>query len=231
MAVPVDLTKEDMSLISRLDVSSLPFLGLSSPYTIQNAELDEWKYVFLTDKSIYAWAGILAFWFQKRQRLPSFKEIEQRIETAVTRLKTRTSVSERLGVSTRPSELGLALSSFYRGGSPSPTRPTLLELQYLIEQEVDKLENTGLIKDPFVETFGGLSLMVAGVIPYSFTRRTEQGDREYLAVKSLLWEYERFRDKDKQIVEQHFRMLKAVEFLKERIRITWVGKNPPDEAS
>ena len=87
----------------------------------------------------------------------------------------------------------------------------------------------GLIRDPFFETFMGIDLLILGLTPVSFTKRTEKGDKIYTKISMILWDIEREKTPNTSSWEVHFRIFKLIEFLKQRTVISFRQKEAEEE--
>ena len=58
------------------------------------------------------------------------------------------------------------------------------------------------------------SIAVVGVLPLSFTKRTDDGDVVYRKVSAMIWEYEYLNEQEKQTVSFHVKADKLVGAIK-----------------
>ncbi|MBV8100506.1 MAG: hypothetical protein JOZ31_15260, partial [Verrucomicrobia bacterium] len=64
----------------------------------------------------------------------------------------------------------------------------------LVNQAIKKgykeLMDKDLISDPVLGGIGEAAIAAIGVVPYSFTKKTNKGETSHVRVKALLWSYE-----------------------------------------
>ncbi len=61
------------------------------------------------------------------------------------------------------------------------------------DQAYSSLISKGLIEDPFPIALGGITLVVLGFVPVSFTKHTTRGEQLLLRITAPFWEIERVR--------------------------------------
>lgn len=88
-----------------------------------------------------------------------------------------------------------------------------------LTEELRELEGRNLIVDPFTTTIAATTIAVLGAVPYSFTKRTKEGDEKYLSVKAMLWEFESLSSEEQSELRFHFFMERAIGHLKKHLKI------------
>ena len=204
-------------------------LALSNPNIFPNeSECDEFSYLF-TGKSVYVWPLIFAsyVWHLESRGGVKFDADLNRIDEYIGRhfkefIETNPVDFSNAGsqyVKSKPGSFQSIRKSF---GTPAKKLP-VSEAERRLTTTLRELEAKDLIVDPFSLTVAGLSLAVLGAVPFSFTRRTDEGDKKYLEIKALLWEFEKMTDGQKRELRFHFFMEKAIDHLKKHMRLLVQG--------
>jgi hypothetical protein len=153
------------------------------------------KPAMLTGKGFYHYVGIV--WDTVKRSIPVVDGPGLTIETVIRGI-------ERTVFPSNPHATDIETARLHLG---------YLAPESAEAQSLNKLISLALVKDPFVESISGMSLLVLGALPFSFTKRTEAGDVVYRRIVSLLWEYESKKMGDSKEVIFHLRMQKAVTLL------------------
>lgn len=217
----LDLELDDQGIETEIDgVSFTDFiaLALTNADTWDNKPADE-EFRLLTSKEIYQYLPTL-------RRLAIDASIEPQRPEPFDRLRNALEDRFRSEIpsgapSVQASGKVDVEDSFYRQvgrGSGSE-----LDDDYRASEEsLRRLFENRLIKDPFVETVGVVSIAVLGVVPTSFTKRTKEGDVVFRKVSAILWDYEYLDDDGKKTVQFHLKAEKLVQILKESV--AWAHK-------
>src|SRR5262245_15996074 len=206
-------------ILEDLSVTEYAYLSLTNPFRPSNEENSRFGCVLYTDKLSYVWAGLIAELVVDDYQGGNLERIYPKIGKAVVKLQKEYSPDNLWDNKPRQS-LYVSLDRAFFGESGIPSRHRISAAQFArITRDIPRgLEKRGLIVDPFFETIGGSAAVLLGLIPHSFTKRTEEGDAIYLRVSALLWDYERVRDKKNSKIELHFRVNRLVAFLKEFVQ-------------
>lgn len=86
----------------------------------------------------------------------------------------------------------------------------------------------GFIKDPFMLGVPGAELLIFGLVPYSFSFRTEMGSKKIIEMKSLIYEIEYSSSKDDFQFDARVRIFKISETLK-KMAIKYAKESERDD--
>lgn len=92
--------------------------------------------------------------------------------------------------------------------------PSLESDQFVV---MNDLINRGLIKDPILTTILGISVAVAGFIPYGFTQKTRAGQVLSRKTTALFWSYEVRNSKGVNTIDIKFRLWKIITAFKKAL--------------
>lgn len=150
-----------------------------------------------------------------REEVPDISKIGSSRETPfLESMFTIMNLSEIYGDQDREkmfSRLYSSLNHDYREISP-PTIP-----KSFLEQRIDRIEELqkkGYLRDPILEIASGTTIAALGMVPYSYSKRTEDGDKVTLKIRAIMWEMEYERKNNAKSLELHFKMTTLISILK-----------------
>ncbi|MCB4458297.1 hypothetical protein [Leisingera sp. McT4-56] len=204
---------------------SYGILALTNPHEWPNqAECETFSHL-ITGKSVYVWPLVFAayVWHLEERKGLTFDRDLERIDVYIERhfkefLRENPVDFTNAGsqyVRSKPGSFQALRKSF---GTPAKNLK-IPDAEKKLSYELRLLENRGLIVDPFTTSLAGVTLAVLGSVPYSFTKRTAEGDEKYLKIKAMLWEFESYSTEEKREVRFHFFMEKAIGQLKKHVRL------------
>jgi hypothetical protein len=206
----LDLTKAtDAQLLEQIDPIDFGIRMVTNPARYSNDVGASGSPAMLTGKGFYHYIGIIWDVISKIRHAPFELEPGLTVETVVRGIE-RTVFPQ--SDANEPSMEAMAASIEtirYHIGWLAPDSVEAKSLNNLIK--------FGLVKDPLIESISGMSLLVLGAIPFSFSKRTQNGDVVYRRITSILWEYESKKNGDAKEVVFHLRMQKAVTLLLDTI--------------
>ncbi|MGX1097107.1 hypothetical protein [Amorphus sp. MBR-141] len=182
----------DPSEIRRLTPDQIAILSLSNPYSARNHRRSQ-DTMLLTSKEIYFWAFCIChFAYNRSKKTDDYPLIEDEFREIVNEGLYRILFIEnghRIKRGAPYSPYQIPLSEFKRAlNLPDSTISGPRYSKWL--SRVDEMEEDGLLEDPFEYPALGMGLFCLGLVPFSFTRRTEEGDSLYLKIKAYFWEVE-----------------------------------------
>ena len=210
-----------------LDISPFSYgiLSLTNPHEWPNEpECDEFEHL-ITGKSVYVWPLIFAayVWHLEERKGVEFPTELKRIDQYITRHMEDFLAQNPVDFSNAGSQYVRSKPGSFQALRKSFGAPVkklqISDAEKRLTTELNRLEQRGLIVDPFSVSVGGISLAVLGSIPYSFTKRTEAGDAKYLQIKAMLWEFEHLSTEEKSEIRFHFFMDEAIKKLKGHVRL------------
>ncbi len=213
--------------MTSLDLNPFAYgiLELTNPSEWQNdGGCDEFSHL-LTGKSVYVWPLIFASYIwhlEKRKGILFPKELE-RIDEYIRRHFEHFLVINPVDFSNAGGQYVRAKPGSFQAlrkdfGTPAK-KVSIPDAEKRLGHELRELEANGLIVDPFAISVSGLTLAVLGAVPYSFSLRTDKGDKAHLKVKAMLWEFESLSKDEQREIRFHFFMEKAISTLKKHVRL------------
>jgi hypothetical protein len=89
-----------------------------------------------------------------------------------------------------------------------------VDFEYIYEQQkkaFDSLVEKEYIVDPVFTTVAGISLAVAGLIPYGFTKKRKNGRVVLMKIEALYWSYQKSeQSKNNETTKINFRLWKII---------------------
>jgi len=172
-------------------------------------EIERGAPIVLTTKDSYAWAAAVAL---SLERFPGLapEDFRARYSYAVQNLHgpLQQLYREALPWRTRPFQEHLAYDMF---GSVVGSFGVSQEIAFATaEQAYGSLSGRELVEDPFDLLVGGAPLMVLGLVPFSFTRKTQNGKTLSLKMSALFWSYEQSHVKGTEKQQLQFKLLKIL---------------------
>jgi hypothetical protein len=76
------------------------------------------------------------------------------------------------------------------------------------------------IEDPIFTTIFGLSVAIAGFIPYGFTKKTKEGRTTYRKIEAVFWSYEKATKRGEVTTKVNFRLWKVLTAFKKALAET-----------
>lgn len=209
------------------DISPFSYgiLALSNPNTWSNEpECEQFSHL-ITGKSAYVWPLVFSAYFESLERRKGhtfeadLRKIDRYIERHFDEFKQQNPVDfSNAGSQYVRSKPG-SFQSIRKSFGSAVKRVQIPDAERMLTTELYEMEKRELIVDPFTTTAMGITIAVLGAVPFSFTKRTKDGDEKYLQIKAMLWEYERLTSAEKHEVRFHFFMEKAIEHLKKHLKL------------
>ncbi|OUS36839.1 hypothetical protein A9Q94_08250 [Rhodobacterales bacterium 56_14_T64] len=213
------------------DISPFAYgiLALTNPNVWPNeGECEEFSHL-ITGKSVYVWPLVFAayVWHLDDRKGLTFEKDLERIDDYIGRHFKSFLEENPVDFSNAGSQYVRSKPGSFQGvrknfGSPVK-KLQIHEAEKKLTAELRDLEQRNLIVDPFTTTIAATTIAVLGAVPYSFTRRTEAGDKKHLEIKAMLWEFESFTSEEKREIRFHFFMEKAISQLKKHVKLLAAG--------
>lgn len=96
-----------------------------------------------------------------------------------------------------------------------------------------ELQKRSLLLDPDVFTLAGAAVLILGLVPTEFNRRTKEGENLVTSVRAKLWEYKHTHNPEtnETEVEFHFRLLKFIKSVNAGFRKAWNEMDDKDDGA
>lgn len=185
----------------------------------------------ITGKSAYVWPLVFAAytWHLEDRKAIVFeselKKVDQYLDRHFNKFKQANPVDFSNAGSQYVSAKPGSFQSIRKDFGSAVKKLKIPDAERKLTKELSKLENDGLIIDPFTVAAAGLTMAVLGAVPFSFTQRSDKGDEKYLQIKAALWEFEKMSKGDKREVRFHFFMEKAIEHLRKHLQLFVASTN------
>jgi hypothetical protein len=184
--MPVETSAPEINL-DDLSLYDVAVLTASSPAAIENPERTN---VILTGKDIYIWAGAIAFLVSEKgdiQKELVLKALEKAITFfGVELAESAYTVKKKLTYNNL--DLRVVERFLVECGFSEPPVPFIIEKA---DEARIRLEQTGLIEDPFSKKVLGILLSVISIFPVNFTSKTKAGETK---IEALTWKATRNTD-------------------------------------
>jgi hypothetical protein len=165
--------------------------------------------LILTTKSTYLWSAAIALLVEHTE-FDETKVIDA-YTAALQQIKRRPPFALQLDstpnftLDTTSLTGSIILQSFMRKLQPEDREQRLYSrIHELAAQSYESLLQRGLVEDPAFMHLAGWVVAVVGLLPYSFTSRTQKGGRVYRKIESIMWSYE--QTKTRTTNEQKIRL-------------------------
>jgi hypothetical protein len=173
-------------------------LALTNPVVVDKAS----RSVTLTAKDSYLWGTLIAYFADNRLQRELIPRPAELIGTIHTFLN-----AERLHELLPGQLIGqqgrAATARLFKNVAKNllNLEDSVLDVWFegavrATDQAYSSLISRGLIEDPFPIAVGGITLVVMGFVPVSFTKHTARGQQLFLRITAPFWELERVRAED-----------------------------------